>query len=75
MATGVYAAYDQQVNNADSCDFEGTGEKQYILNNFEYAPLSQCLIKDNADPNSICGSMQWACGDDNTFADVRDFLP
>lgn len=74
LATGVYSSYDQQVNNQDSCDFGGTGERQYILKNYLYAPLQQCLIYDDANPYDICGSMQWACGSGNTYADVSDSI-
>lgn len=70
LATGVYDAYDQQVNDGASCDFGGTAERQYILKDFGYAPLPQCLVKDDANPYEICGSMQWACGSGNTYADV-----
>ena len=71
LASAVYASYDAQVNDANSCDFSGTAERKYTLKDgdLEEQEASQCLIKDSANAQDICGAMQWACYDQN-YADV-----
>ncbi|XP_039256442.2 glucan endo-1,3-beta-glucosidase-like [Styela clava] len=69
LATEVFAAYDEQINDGDSCNFGGTAMRKYVLHD-GYAPNPECRIKDDANNADICGSMLWACSSDNTYANV-----
>ena len=72
LASAVYASYDAQVNDDHSCDFSGTAERKYVLKDGDLGEqkLGQCLIKDGASSQDICGAMQWACYD-QSYADVN----
>ena len=63
------------MNDANSCDFSGTAERKYTLKDGDLGEqdVGQCLIKDSANAYDICGSMQWACYDQN-YADVSRVL-
>ena len=71
LSSAVFNSYDSQVNDDNSCNFDGTAERQYVLNDGTLTgnEAGQCLVKDSANAQDICGSMQWACYDQN-YADV-----
>lgn len=71
MATKVYAEYDRQVNNEDSCDFSGTAHKEYVLNDGDVGDVGSgdCMIVEGTSSSDICGAVQWACYD-QSYTDV-----
>nr|XP_002125105.2 uncharacterized protein LOC100181198 isoform X2 [Ciona intestinalis] len=70
LASEVYTAYDNIVNDGNSCNFGGTAQRLVTLNDGDVSDeIGGCLIKDSADDSSICGAMEWACYSQN-YADV-----
>lgn len=73
MANAVFQLYDSQLNSDTSCDFSGTAERTYVLNDgpagMQLEDSAECMIYDWANNDQICGSMQWACYD-QSYTDV-----
>ena len=61
MVSEVYEEYDKQINNDASCDFSGTAARKYVLNDGNEVNSGYCRVKENANADDVCGSLQWAC--------------
>lgn len=68
LVSAIYTEYDRQVHEDDSCNFGGTAHKEYALKDSD-VDVGDCVINDGADAQSICYSLEWACGG-QTYADV-----
>jgi len=71
LVSEIYEEYDNQINDAASCDFSGTATRKYMLNDGNEVNSGNCNLKEEANADDICGSLQWACGNQN-YADVSD---
>ena len=69
LVSEIYEEYDNQINDAASCDFSGTATRKYMLNDGNEVNSGNCNLKEEANADDICGSLQWACGNQN-YADV-----
>ena len=65
MVSKVYEEYDKRVNNDASCDFSGTAVRKYVLNEGNGVNSGYCRVKENAKADNICGSLRWACKNQN----------